>query len=99
MALDASEFVLGIFLVLFTFKFAFPNAGIFSFVGTLISFLAVIWLIWGGLEFAVGRGADKLLAGTAVSILMVLLFNGLTSISLAFGVIGSLVSGVLNLII
>ncbi|GEM_PF-4393147 len=98
MALDAYEFVLGIFLVLFTFKFAFPNTGIFSAIGTLVSFLAVIWLLWGGLEFALGRGADRLLAGTAVSILMALLFNGSYAISTAFGVIGSLVSGILSLI-
>lgn len=98
MAFNVYEFVLGIFLVLFTFR-ALGDPAAFSFVGTIVAFIAVIWVLWGAVEFIVGHGTDRLLAGTAVSVLMILLFNGGTALGSAFGAISSIISGIVGVLI
>lgn len=74
---SAFHFIIGSFIVLFSFHYLFPGAELTLLVTWAVAILALAYLAKGFIVAAVGGEYDTFWAGCAIALMLVIFFNGL----------------------
>ncbi len=92
-------FIVMVFAIFIVFEHSFPKSNAYTVMFSLVSMLAVVLVLKGVWDLFVKKNEMTFLAGVALSIVLILLFDGLGSIVAGFTLVLMLVEEIISIIV
>lgn len=91
-------FVVMFFVIFIVFEHSFPNSEVYIISFSLVSLLAVFLIIKGVWDIVMKKDGTTFLFGVAVSMVLILFFDGMGSIVAAFNLVFLVVEELLGIV-